>query len=335
MAVPASPIQHKGLISLGYTGNVSTKLCVLKLSNSDETAINVNYRDYCLKAAYCDLQLKTRILPRVKNWISVLIFSGTALTAYAQTYDINFNVINLNSVSAQDEQRVIDGIQFFNQILQRQCGFNLTANISRRDLEVSNSTFIEDDSWSERHIPGVGSYFFRFYQSQMYSITTENNLQQQENEVSVFVTPSLDACGFAFPDIQFLDKVTTSKNPDARITSHILPWLRNRVIVGATSQSFSDCANSNRLMAHELAHIFIQDESPHTCFDENAGHHRGCPDENVLATRRRIYPEPRPGRPRLPDHGMDEPEIRPAIGTIITPRQCQDILNTVNAMIRD
>lgn len=269
----------------------------------------------------------------MKSWISVLIFCFAAIAARADTYDINFNVINLNSVSQQDEQRISDGIQFFNQLLQRQCGFNLNANVSRRDLQVTNSTFVEDSNWSERHIPGVGSYFFRFYQQQMYSITTENNLRQRNNEVSIFVTPRLDACGFAFPDIQFLDDETTAKNSDARITSHILPWLRNRVIVGATSQGFSDCANSNRLVAHELAHIFVQDESPHTCFDENAGHHVRCAEDNILATRRLIYPEPRPGRPRPPGYGMDEPEVRPAVGTIITPHQCESIRNTIQGML--
>lgn len=265
----------------------------------------------------------------------LLITSLLASTAYAETFAIDFRVVNVNSVSSSDEQRISEGIQFFNQILQRQCGFQMRAQIIRQDLHLEDSRFRFESIWSARDIAGIGKYFFRFFQEKMYSVTTENNLQQKNNEVSIFVAPHLDMCGFAFPDIQFLDEETLAKNPDMNINSHIMPWIRNRVIIGATSQNLSDCSNSNRLVAHELAHIFIQDRSPHTCWDESRQQYRGCPEDNILATRRLIYAEPRPGRPRPPGYGMDEPEVRPAIGSIITPRQCQDILNTVRSMLSE
>lgn len=253
------------------------------------------------------------------------------------TYDINFKIFNVNRVSDTDETRIHEGVEFFNELLERRCGFRLNANITRADVltEKSGPTFRNEPSWVPTQVGDNQTYFFRFYQKDMFELTTVKQLTQKKNEVSIFVVDNFDMCGFAFPDIQMTDSFHLSKNTDNQLNQFVLPWVQNRVIMGSVSTGPRECHNSNRIVSHELAHVFIQDESPHTCWDEKQGAYRPCPPDNILTTRVVIYPEPRGNgfpHPRQYDMSPSEPEVRPAVGTDITERQCNSILSTVRNM---
>ena len=269
-------------------------------------------------------------------FILLFITGTTPISAASIEKNINFKLININNVSSGDEERITEGVHFFNQLIEQHCGFRLKAEIQSANLNTSDAGFHFESIWSPVQIGQLGTYFFRFFQEKIFRLTRENQLQQAENEVSIFVTNKFDMCGFAFPDIQLTDQQNLSKNTNTALNAKIFPRIRNRVIMGAASQSVSDCSYSSRIVAHELAHIFVQDESPHTCWDSENQRYKGCPEDNILATRRLLDPQPR-GRWRPPGYTFGdpmEPEFRPAVGTQITPHQCRAILNTVEQMLQ-
>jgi hypothetical protein len=267
--------------------------------------------------------------------ISFLITVVAGCSAFTADFNFKFNIINVNYVSAADEQRVVEGIQFFTKIVKDNCNINIKASIEARGLSASSKVFQYEQSWTPLPIEKLGNYYFRYYQKSVFELTTQHKLTQAPNAVTLFVTDHLSGhCGFAFPDIQFTDNQSLLQNSNSLINNKVLPWVRNRVLLGSTSSNTLDCANSNRLVAHELAHIFVQDNPPHFCWDDDVKKNIPCEDNNILATQRRVYPHHNGGpkgfpQPPIDNLGPDEPIILPAIGTKITETQCKVILNTL------
>jgi len=254
-----------------------------------------------------------------------------ATSSFAET--VNFRIINTNASSA-DEAKIRDGIEFFKSIYNQHCGAEISGQITHQRVNPpAGFSFVNDSSWTLAQVGANASYWFRFFQKSMFDFNQTHRLSQRKNEVTIYLQQNLGShCGFAFPDIQFTDAQARVKNPNAGINNSVVPWIRNRVIMAAPTQNGSDCANSNRMTAHELAHIFVQDESPHTCWDTELRRYQTCPEDNILATYRYVYDEPRFGRGRPPGPDLDEPQVRPATGTRLDQNQCQAIFNTIQNM---
>lgn len=264
-------------------------------------------------------------------FFSIGLLIAASSSSSAET--VHFRIINTNASSA-DEAKIRDGIEFFKSIYKQYCGGEITGQISQqRVIPRAGFSFTNESSWALADIGSGASYWFRFFQKSMFDFNRTHQLHQRKNEVTIYLQQQLGThCGFAFPDIQFTDAQAREKNPDVRTNNLVVPWIRNRVIMTSPTQNDSGCTNSNRITAHELAHIFVQDESPHTCWDRELGRYQTCPEDNILATYRYIYDEPRFGRGRPPVLSPDEPQVRPATGTRLDQHQCSAILNTIQNM---
>lgn len=266
-------------------------------------------------------------------FIFLNLFSFSVL---AQNLTLNYNIYPYQDVKAEDIKKVETGLAFYNEMLKEHCGLQLSSKIKVQTIASDSPHFKFDGSWTLRTLNQIGSYFFKYFQFATFEQVSSHQLTQEKNEVSFILTRSLTShCGFAFPQIQFTDAEASAKNASSAARPYVEALIRNRILFAAPSENGADCANSNRMVSHELSHVLIQDEKPHHCLNSATNTYERCNEENILATQRTIYPNPR-NRGFNPGYGNDggsydpfEPQYVNAIGTDISAEQCQSILNTL------
>ena len=265
-----------------------------------------------------------------------------SFTVFAQNLVLNYNIYAYQDVTVEDIKKIETGLNFYNNLLKEHCGLQLNSKIKVQTIETNSPQFSFDGSWTQKTIGTVSTYFFRFFQLAAFKEVSTHRLTQQKNEVSFILTRSLTShCGFAFPKIQFNDAEATAKNTNLQTRAAVEPLIQNRILFAAPSENGSDCANSNRMVSHELSHILVQDEKPHHCLNAETNTYERCDEENILATQRTVYPSPRGNRgfnPGLGNGGDNgsydpfEPQHVNAIGTEISEDQCRAIISTIQEL---
>ena len=278
------------------------------------------------------------MLARLAFFIFLNLFAFTVL---GQNLVLNYNIYAYQDVKAEDIKKVQTGLEFYNELLKQHCGLQLSSKIKVQTVQSNSPQFDFDGSWVQKAISSAETYFFRFFQMAAFKEVSQHKLTQQKNEVSFILTRSLTShCGFAFPKIQFNDAEALAKNTNLSSRASVEPLIQNRILFAAPSENGADCANSNRMVSHELSHILIQDEKPHHCLNTQTNNYERCHEENILATQRTIYPNPRGQRGLNPGLGNGdngsydpfEPQYVNAIGTDISEDQCQSIINTIQEL---
>lgn len=277
------------------------------------------------------------MLSRMAFFVFINLFSFTVL---AQNLVLNYNIYAYQDVKAEDIKKLENGLGFYNDLLKVHCGLQLNSKIKVKTIESNSPHFAFDGSWVQKAIDQANSYFFRFFQLATLNEVSTHRLVQQKNEVSFILTRSLTShCGFAFPKIQFNDADALAKNTNLKSRSVVEPLIQNRILFASPSENGSDCANSNRMVSHELSHVLVQDEKPHHCLNSSTNTYERCHEENILATQRTVYPDPRGNRGFKPGYGGDnssydpfEPQHVNAIGTEISEDQCRAIVKTIQEL---
>jgi hypothetical protein len=273
---------------------------------------------------------------RVALLVFTILFSFTVL---AQNLVLNYNIYPYQDVNSEDIKKVETGLNFYNELLLKHCGIKLNSKIKIQTIENNSPHFNFDGSWVQKIINQTHLYFFRFFQFATFREVSTQRLTQEKNEVSFILTRSLTShCGFAFPKIQFKDAEALAKNTNLNTRNSIEPLIQNRILFASPSENGADCANSNRMVSHELSHVLIQDEIPHHCLNTTTNTHERCHEENILATQRTVYPNPRNSRGLNPGYGDNgsydpfEPQYVNATGTEISEDQCQSIVKTLQEL---
>lgn len=183
---------------------------------------------------------------------------------------------------------VKDGVVLFQESVLKYCSYDLELNIKEKPRFDDTVSFSANDSYSMK--------------DSLSELITKNQALQK-NEIKLFVVSDLGGvlCGYAFPEITR--------------TSYFKETFSILIQEGDIS-----CGAKERLVAHELAHLFIQDNPPHGCRDNN-GEVVDCPVDNILQNEIVTY------------SGIGrnlKPHYIQAKGLAITQKQCQDIQKTLN-----
>lgn len=276
------------------------------------------------------------MLLRLALLLFINLFSFTVL---AQNMVLNYNIYPYQDVKTEDIKKVETGLVFYSDLLKEHCGIQLSSKIKVQAIASDSPQFKFDGSWTLKKINQIGSYFFKYFQFSTFEQVSTHQLEQKKNEISFILTRSLTShCGFAFPKIQFTETEALAKNVNSPARPHVEISIQNRILYAAPSENGADCANSNRMVSHELSHVLIQDEIPHHCLNTTTNTYERCHEENILATQRTVYPNPRNNRGLNPGYGDNgsydpfEPQYVNAIGTEISEDQCQSIVKTLQEL---
>lgn len=176
---------------------------------------------------------------------------------------------------------------------------------------------------------------FQYYQYPLYRFLKHHPQiakRSHKKEISLILVKELsDHCAFSFPRVQFPSTPTSPREKE------IISLLTNRIILALSPHPAFGCHNRRRLVAHELAHIFIQDDpkNPHTCLMNGELH--PCPPTNLLANFAILWESPHRfyssnsmiSLPLQATRFMQSDDLFPeevlATGTDITPEQCDQI----------
>ena len=174
----------------------------------------------------------------------------------------------------------LSGIRHFEEIVQKECGI-AEAFLIPAPIEVETSEPVRIPPWPqekpEGKKPDGGAFPFRIFQETLLSFLEEPGpaLHRRDPlEVSIFLIDSLMDlhAGMAFPEVDFGGATATERNEE------IVRTLANRILLAREWQR--DPGHRDhilRVVAHELAHIFVQEMPPHH-FDAD----RICPETNLL-----------------------------------------------------
>ena len=274
--------------------------------------------------------------------LGLAIFTFITLFSFAvlaQNLVLNYNIYPYQDVKAEDIKKVETGLAFYNELLKEHCGLQLNSKVKVQTIPSDSPPFKFDSSWTLKNLNQIGSYFFKYFQFSTFEQVSTHQLEQQKNEISFILARSLtNYCGFAFPKIQFTESESLAKNVNSTAKPFVENLTQNRILFAAPSENGADCANSNRMVSHELSHVLVQDEKPHHCMNTNTNTYERCHEENILATQRTVYPNPRNNRGFEPGYGDGgsydpfEPKYLNAIGTEISADQCQSIINTLQEL---
>lgn len=244
--------------------------------------------------------------------------------------------IHLGEISPQNQdfqEKMQNGLQYFFDLVNRQCHLDISYRVdvlSPLELPFERFTF---DGYPRQYRVNHEESYFTYFQHDLAKIFVHSPQSFKEKSIKIFSVPNLDGyCGYAFPPIQF--KLGDEYPLNEKLTKKIEHTLLLNYEQGG-------CGNFNRIMAHELAHLFIQDNPPHQCKNDS-GEMRPCDEENLLSVFRLVapeYPFKKPGNhnPFGGNHGPEmgdpmAPKRMPSIGTSLTKDQCQAIKRTVQTL---
>ncbi|MDD0854398.1 hypothetical protein HBN50_14900 [Halobacteriovorax sp. GB3] len=247
------------------------------------------------------------------NVLVFLLFSSHVYAAIPVTI---YSTINQDS----EFQKLEQGIDFFFDKLNQSCRSNYQYEIKLKEsLNVDVSPFKLLQSQTEIETK-EGRDSFIFFQESLYHHLKENKIFKKNKGITIHSVADVTGhCGFAFPIIQF-----------EQMQSPLLKEvLQNHLLI---SQDRAGCGNLSRLIAHELAHLFIQDNPPHQCGDQR------CGEENILSVYRYIKPRPSQFGSRGSRGGdiFDDflnPRQAPSIGVEFNEKQCESVARTVDQLM--
>ncbi|MBI5631340.1 MAG: hypothetical protein HY921_10715 [Elusimicrobia bacterium] len=250
-----------------------------------------------------------------------------ALLASAEKSGITVQVYRGENAAVKGEaEEWSSGIGLFKDLVQKHCGFELPIIVPP---PVRIEGLARESLLLER---AAGVPYYRAALKALLRRYPAIPALRRKAEVSVIMVKNLEEhCAYAFPTVAFIEKngAFSKAEKDA---------LSGRVLVSLDSGL--DCRNVGRQMAHELAHVFVQDEPPHQCRGPEGGM-TPCPPNNLLADFWVEKNSPPPGRYGRgggdEDGGIDDilgQNLHPATGMELTPDQCAAIKLTAAELLQ-
>jgi hypothetical protein len=233
-----------------------------------------------------------------------LLVVGLALAAPSGA--VEFKVHTYQGVSEADYAQVVAGIELFARLAREQCSLELAPTVSRvRRSDPGQWGY--SHGWQELPSPSGQPFSFHYYQAGMYQLTRRENLPQVAGRIDVFVRERWENCGTSFPVVQFFDEEARARAANAPLNRDVLPWVANRIMLVSRS-GMGDCGDYTRVVAHEVGHLFVQDDPAHHCAVPS-GRMVPCDASNLMA------------------HTIENPREEfmfslLANGTRLTPAQC-------------
>jgi hypothetical protein len=239
--------------------------------------------------------------------VSPLAFLLPLLAVSASARTVAFRVHGFATVSDADYQEVALGIELFARVARRSCGADIVPVVSRqRHGEPGEWTYSDD--FTDTPVAGGGRFRMRWYQASMYRVATVENLPLTAGQIDLFVRPRWENCGTSFPRVQLQDAEARAQATNGPLAASVLPWVMDRVMLVSRS-GMGDCGDYTRVVAHELGHLFVQDDPPHRCPLPD-GRDVPCDAGNLMA--------------HSVEGGRDgELYERLAEGTSLSPEQCR------------
>ena len=229
----------------------------------------------------------------------------------------------------QSAHRYHLGAEFFVEVLRRDCP-NVPADLIVVPEPITIASVPGDVSFEKpQEVDSTFPFSYEGQSTLLHILDTfgEELDRKEQPEVSIMVVGDHLRCGDAFPRVQFKNVPQTEHN------TNMIDRLKDRVLLNGTPGN--SCKYQKRIAAHELAHIFVQDDPSHTCEGS------ACPPENLLSDR--IYEQPSIGNPdpagmELMDElemGFSDYDRFPldTTGDELTPSQCGRVLQTINHML--
>ena len=277
-----------------------------------------------------------------KTLLVLVYLLAAAQPTWAHQKPLNIRFIKYADVSEKDKSYAVEGVNYFSELLDKHCGLKPEIQYDFTDQEQPSPSFEFQGWFHKEKVFEAADYWFRFFQFSTFRASLNFSNQSDPADVRIYLVNRLPGhCGFAFPMIQFNEESARQLNAKSNQTVMIESKIKNSVLFASPEANSGDCSNFKRFMSHELAHIFVQDQTPHHCLNETTQKYEPCPDNNLLSTYRKIYPspnrrfpsnpgfEPAPGGEAL---SPDEPIIVKPWGTDLDRHQCLMIMNTLKEM---
>lgn len=233
------------------------------------------------------------------------------------------------------------GLQTFVDLLASECAIRDEFEIPPvKSLNVKPAETLFKDPEARGAKDGLSSkarnFPFQFFQLDLLRLIErypDRFSRSSGPEISVLMMEGLEGnCGFALPKVQFQKASGNSHNKE------VVDLLKNIVLIDTSRDNHGDCVNRTRILSHELAHVFVQDDPAHLCLG-SGGNKMPCPKENLMAS---LVWVPTPRKPRPGEEGtrMGEAEnfgMRQiqANGTKLTPDQCEAVKRTIQEISMD
>lgn len=248
------------------------------------------------------------------------------------SYQLEIGIAVLSPIPQEhDPSALPNAVNYFFKIVEEQCELSISPSYSYYPTWELPFERFEFDSVPVLRQLESGPANFSYFQYPLWQMLESAPSHFIDHHIKILNVPNLDGyCGFAFPEVQFS---STEQSPQSPVSSR----LKNNLLINFQQ---SGCGSYQRLVAHELAHLMVQDNPAHMCENEDK-QLRPCPENNLLSVFRTLSPKPPvhkfPGKPNFPfpqdnfDPAM--PQKLPSIGTQLTPGQCQAIAHTVKKLV--
>ncbi len=272
------------------------------------------------------IRLTTFLIIVLNAWFTVCV---------AQTIPITLAHIS-PIADGYDLNKAEGALEYFFGLINEQCQMDLHYRVEHLPTwDMPFERFRFDPLPQQSKMSSTQTSYFQYFQHDLWQLLNSSTYASNDYGVKILIVPNLDGyCGFAFPEIQF------TAEEDYPSHQKVQRLLTNSLLINYQQ---AGCGSYNRLVAHELAHIFIQDNPAHYCPNE-AGELRPCPEDNLLSVFRTVRPNPvgtkKPGGHNpFPSGGIGEfndpmiPQKLPSIGTHILPVQCRAIAKTVQKLV--
>ncbi len=230
---------------------------------------------------------------------------------------VDFKIYAFNGVGDADNDQVRDGIQLFVRLVREQCKIKIEPQISvERRGEPGDWEY--DGDWRDLAVNSGQVFSFHNYQAGMYRLATREQLPQVPRQIAMFVRSGWENCATSFPIVEFYDAHEKSRTQNRELNRTIVPWIANRIMLVSQSSQRA-CESYPRMVAHEIGHIFIQDDPPHYCPAPGSPDRMiPCYGENLMAHTMQLGRDP-----------MDEGF---ATGTMIYEPQCRQIEKSLGTL---
>lgn len=280
--------------------------------------------------------------------IRTILILAVTLSSWCNLFATQIIPVSIAHLSPAPEGQSIEKVEvalnYFFDLVRDQCQIDVgyrIESLTSWDLPFKRFQF---DAFSQQYkISETQQSDFQYFQYDLWRILKASPYAIPTDGIKLISVPNLDGyCGFAFPKIQFAS--ANDYLPNAQVEK----MLTNSILINYQQAS---CGSYNRIVAHELAHLFIQDNPAHYCPNSSGGL-SPCPEDNLLSVFRTVRPtsmsHKKPGQAGLfsPDGGdpfnsgkpggFNDPMVPqklPSIGTTLLPEQCRAIEKTVQEIV--
>lgn len=242
-----------------------------------------------------------------------------------------FGAVDISIYSTKDlyksAQKIESGVEFFKNSVKESCGITLDFNIKIEAMTSDIGQRFKSHTYYKKEVTKYGPQNFIYFQKDLYDYLDLNEGLVNSNGIKIHDVDEVEGhCAFAFPKIQF-EKMNSKK---------LRKTLENHILLSRESEG---CGSSSRLIAHELAHIFIQDDPPHRCGNKL------CDEDNLLSVMRKMPTQTHfhSGSQRGfntsgfgghigQNHDGSSIQKTPSIGRSLNSNQCQAIKKTYSLL---